>query len=606
MSLTRDQLKAELIRRGVLAPDDGEQAARSQNAKDAIGLDRGPLDTVRDVAGGVMGGAQRLASTMGEAGQAIGNLAAPLRKYVPEWAKVVPNVNIREEMGLAGPNQVDLEKMISSDNPSRIAQGVGKYLPAIAAGGASIPGQMVANGLWGAVQAAPEQQNAGGYLPNGRIGGAVTDAALAGAGGVVGKELMAGAPNIRAAANYVGKKLDYLRPDKDAAEFLKNLGSGTKEENAQALARDIQQAHEANRADALSHKEPIYQQEAKTDIYKTPESALPEGNLDKVAYYIAPGVKPKPEQLQALGKEIANFRKGYYMEGKDKVPYSIDDLTHEAGNIFKTDLNQTQIDNLEHAMNVPTETTGKFRKMAETNPNLIEGNTRDLYDKFTKKPTLSNADALQSQLGDDYGYYKGLQERGKLEPALKPRLKQLSDLRNQLKDEMQAGLNRKNPAYGAEIDKFNQKYAENVVPYGKEEFTKNIVNEGKAIKDERAANPSTPYNITSGEAASYFANPTRAAVKVSEDIGEAGRKKILYNLLADETNPEAKGLANAILKAKQSQGYSRYITPEMETMANQLLKRTKWRTRAKIAGGLVGAGALTDAGYELTKKLIKG
>jgi hypothetical protein len=437
----------------------------------------------------------------------------------------------------------------------------------------------------------------GGYYPEGRIGGGLADATLATAGAGAFKY---GPSLLRAGANQVGKIANYLSPNKDAASFLKSLGSGTKEENAQALARDIQQAHDANRADALSHKEPIYQQEAKTDIYKTPETALPEGNLNIMAHYIAPGDKASTQQLDSLAQEIKNYRAGKV--GQD--PYDFEDFTHNVQDIFKSDMNQTQIDNLEHALSVPTEADSAFRKMAEKNPNLIEGNTRELYDKFAKKPTLSNADALQSQLGDDYGYYDKLNKKGKLEPALKPRLKQLSDLRNQLKDEMQAGLNRKNPAYGAEIDQFNKKYSQNVVPYGKKDFTKNIVNEGKKVRDERAANPSLPYNITSDEAANYFANPSREALKVSGDIGEAGRNKILYNLLADETNPEAKGLANAILKAKQSKGYSRYITPEMEDLANQLLKRTKWQKRAKVIGGLAGAGFLTEEGMRLGKKLF--
>jgi hypothetical protein len=605
--LSQEQIRAELIRRGAIkddsapssdaAPSDGG-LLQTGDTSNSFGFMSHPIDNtmkgvhaVQDFAGGVMGGAQRLGATLGQAVEYPTHAA-----YQAITGNKVPHYNVREMFGLEGDNPVDLNKMISH-NPDSFMSGLGKYAPAIAAGGASIPGQIAANGLWGAVQADPGQQNMGGYYPEGRIGGGLADATLATAGAGAFKY---GPSLLRAGANQVGKIANYLSPNKDAASFLKSLGSGTKEENAQALARDIQQAHDANRADALSHKEPIYQQEAKTDIYKTPETALPEGNLNIMAHYIAPGDKASTQQLDSLAQEIKNYRAGKV--GQD--PYDFEDFTHNVQDIFKSDMNQTQIDNLEHALSVPTEADSAFRKMAEKNPNLIEGNTRELYDKFAKKPTLSNADALQSQLGDDYGYYDKLNKKGKLEPALKPRLKQLSDLRNQLKDEMQAGLNRKNPAYGAEIDQFNKKYSQNVVPYGKKDFTKNIVNEGKKVRDERAANPSLPYNITSDEAANYFANPSREALKVSGDIGEAGRNKILYNLLADETNPEAKGLANAILKAKQSKGYSRYITPEMEDLANQLLKRTKWQKRAKVIGGLAGAGFLTEEGMRLGKKLF--
>jgi hypothetical protein len=609
MSFTREQIEAELKSRGVnvgapnmpSAPMSDGGLLRNGDTSNSFGFMSHPIANtmkgvraVQDFAGGLAGGAQRFGSFIGEAAEYPTHAA-----YEKITGNKVPHFNVREMMGLEGENPVDLRKMISHD-PNSLMSSLGGLSPAIAAGGASIPKQIVANGLWGAIQADPGQENLGGILPSGRVAAGAEDAALTGVGGAL---LKYGPGLIKAGAKKVGEAWNYINPNKDAASFLKTLGSGTKEENAQALAKEIQEAHQKNLDEALSHKTPIYEKEAKTDIYKTPESALPEGNLDKVAYYIAPGQKVNADQLEQLGKEIKNYRTG--MPDKEGKPqYDFEDFTHNVQAIFKSDMNQTQIDNLEHALSVPTEAESGFKKMAEKNSKLIEGNTREVYDKFMKKPTLKNADELQKQLGDDYGYYENLNKEGKLEPALKPRLKQLSDLRNALKDEMQAGLNRKNPAYGEEIDKFNKKYRENVVPYGQEDFTKNIVNEGKKVRAERAENPSLPFNVTSGEAASYFANPTREALKVSGDIGEAGRNKILYNLLADETKPEAKGLAQAILQAKQSKGYSRYISPEMTDLAEQLLKRTKWRKRAGVGAGLVGAGALTDAGYELMKKLL--
>lgn len=604
MSFTREQIEAELKARGVnvpsgagapSAPSDGG-LLQNGDTTNSFGFMSHPIantmkgvHAAQDFAGGLMGGVQKGAAFLTKPIEYATHAA-----YEGITGNKVPHYNTGELFGVGGDNPVDLNKAISN-NPDSFMSTMGKYAPAMAAGGASIPGQMVANGLWGAVQADPQQENLGGILPSGRVGAGIEDAALA---GTVGAAAKYGPGLIKSGANQVKKAWDYIHPDQDAAAFLKTLGSGTKEANAQSLAKDIQMAHQNNLQDALSHKEPIYQQEAKTDIYKTPDTALPEGNLDIMAHYIAPGEKTSATQLEALSKEIKAFRSGKPDKAGNPT-YDFDDFTHNVQEIFGSDMNQTQIDNLEHALNIPVSSDSKFLTMAKNNDKIIEGNTRDLYDKFVKKPTLSNADALQSQLGDDYGYYKGLQEKGKLEPALKPRLKQLSDLRNQLKDEMTEGLNRRNPNYGKELDQYNQKYRENVVPYGQEQFTQNIVGEGKKVREERAANPNLPYNVTSGEAASYFANPSRSALKVSEDIGEAGRNKILYNLLADETNPEAKGLANAILSAKQSKGYSRYITPEMEDLAQQLLRRTKWRERTgnavKWGSGIAGVAGLEEA-----------
>lgn len=610
VDFTQDELRAEAVRRGLIPadnnaapmePSDGGLLAHGDTTN-SFGFMSHPIantmkgvHAAQDFAGGLMGGAQRFGAFLSEPVEMATHAA-----YEKLTGNKVPHYNVRELWGLEGDNPVDLNKSISN-NPDSFMSKIGQYAPAIAAGGTNLARQAITNGLWGAVQANPNQENLGGILPSGRVGAGIENAGEAALLGGAAKY----APGmVVKGAQQIGKAVDYLRPDKDAAAFLQSLGGGTREANTQQLAQMIQDAHQGRVQEALSHKTPIYQQEAKLNLYQTPESALPEGNLDKMAYYVTNGEKVAPEQLDALSKEIQNYRKGYTYEGKEKVPYTIEDFNDEVGNIFKTELNPLQEANLEHAMSVPTTQPNSFGQLAAKNEKYIQGNTKDLYDKFLKKPTLENADALQSQLGDDWGYYDNLRKQGKLEPALKPTMQKLKELRDSLKDDMLGALNRKNPAYGEEIAKYNKKWAENVVPYGEENFTQNIVGEGRKVREARAQNPEIPFSVTPEEANSYFANPTWDALKVSNDIGEEGQKRILYNLLAGDATPEAKGLANAIIKAKQSQGYSRYITPEMEDLATQLLKRTKWRGRAAWGTkGLAGAiGAATA--YEAAKKLI--
>ena len=589
MAYTKEQLRQELIRRGAMN-DEGfkpssvkaEVPEGLKQFREQIGADRIPTDLLRDAAGGLMGGAQKIAATMGEAGQAIGGLAEPLQKYVPEFLKRIPDVNIREEMGMGQNYPVDLESIMSSQNPNPIAQGAGKYAPAIAAGGTSVPGQMVANGLYGAAMASPEQENLGGWLPEGRPGAAIEDASLAG--------LFAGAkPVAKTIAKPFVKAANYLRPNKSAKEFLATLGKGTKEENVQSLAKDIDIAYQAKRDEALAHKKPVFEQEGRSNIYNTPEAALPEGNLDKVAYYIDPGSKPNKMQLDAISKGLKKYRKsGDFNNFLDEVETS-----------FNVNLTPNQEANLEHALSIPTKVDSQFLQLSKKYNDVISGKTQELLDRFERRPNLKNADELQSQLGDDMGKFTERKEKSGLNKVEDLEFQRLKELRDTLKSEMHGHLERVNPALADEYATFSKKYRENVVPYQEENATKAIANEPGYIKKERAENPSLPYNVTSSQMKTAFAEPSRAASQIGQDIGESGRNKILYNLLANETEPTGKGLATSILNAHQAEGYSKYITPEMVKFAKELLKREKWRKAGIYSGstlaGIAGVGAAEEA-----------
>lgn len=150
-----------------------------------------PIDAARDLAGGVARGSQRFAATLGEAGQAIGN--NPLTRYlnskVPDKFKVVPNVNIREEMGLGQKNPVDLGAMIESDNPDPLLSGLGQYGMGAASMGGKIPGLISAGAMTGAIQANP------GERLEGATKGAVNTALPIGAAKLAGKTYSAAKPS---------------------------------------------------------------------------------------------------------------------------------------------------------------------------------------------------------------------------------------------------------------------------------------------------------------------------------------------------------------------------------------------------------------------------
>jgi len=153
--------------------------------------DRSIMDVLRDVGGGAAGALQRIGVGMGEAGQTIGNLAAPLRKYVPEKYKIFPQVNIREEGGLGSKTPVDLEKLIQSKEPDQVSKFIGGLLPSALAGGGTALGQIGAYAGSEALQAKPDEQNLFGLLPGGKVGAGIEAAGLGllpyGAGKAIGK-----------------------------------------------------------------------------------------------------------------------------------------------------------------------------------------------------------------------------------------------------------------------------------------------------------------------------------------------------------------------------------------------------------------------------------
>lgn len=513
MNITPDMARAELARRELekrqvgeaasqaLADNENPQSYRQRIAKLAR-EDRTPIDTLRDVGGGVARGAQNIAALLGEAGGGLASILTGGR---------APQVNIREQLGLEGENPIDLQGIISSSNPNPLLQGLGQYAPAIASGGPTLGGQTLAAGAYGLTQASPDQENLLGMLPNGRVGGGLSDALLAGTAGKIGKSFIEGFPGVR-------KAIDYFRPEKKGKEFLAQLGKGTREENAQALAADIQKSHQDKLDNALSHKNPVYEKEGESIIYENPSDS-------------------------------------------------------------------------------------KFLKLIEENPELIGKKSKKLYEEFIRTPTLNKADKLQSQIGDEIGNLRRKQKMGNTGRAEDDVLDSLKELRDTLKEEMSGYVGKKDSNLAKELKIYSDKYRDNVIPYQEEKVTQEIVSEPKYIKKKRQDNPGLPYNITADDLQGFFSNPSREALQIAGDLGDEGINKILYGELSKAGKKDAKGLAKAISEAKQNKGLGRYVTPEMESFAEELLARAKWRDRLKygsygIAGAL-GTGAIYDAGKKL-------
>ena len=105
------------------------------------------INPIKIIKAGLMG--------MGEAGKNIGELAAPLRKYVPESLKIAPDVNMKKIFGQE--NQNLLEK---------VASGIGQYSPLLAAGPLGLVTDVAAGAGYGATQS-PESPAFGAAVGGG-------------------------------------------------------------------------------------------------------------------------------------------------------------------------------------------------------------------------------------------------------------------------------------------------------------------------------------------------------------------------------------------------------------------------------------------------------
>lgn len=339
MDITPEMARAELARR--------ELEKRKNSNQPQVDNDSGIVDKlfnpvtnaknlahgVQDIAGGVMGGAQRLGSTIGEAVEYPTHAA-----YEAITGNKVPHFPVRQFMGLAGDDQFDLNKVISHD-PNSIASKLGQYAPALASGVGSIPRAAAVTGLWGAVQSDPEQENAGGLLPSGRIGGGLADAAMVGAGG--------------AALKYASPAAQYLKSGAmNSMDVAKNFLRMTKE---------------------------------------TPKE-IPEINVE--------ATKASNELIDKLGlgaknKEEASTKLASMIREKH------DQRQEQAGQFFKHVMNTAGKNRLyDHVDPLISTSLNKEMPMMEQLKGL---DVKPLYEKFKSSPTIENAHWLKSELGSVIG-----------------------------------------------------------------------------------------------------------------------------------------------------------------------------------------------------------
>ncbi len=263
----------------------GTNSAINNNA--VVSQEKSPertlTDVGRDLLGGLAGTVQKGTSGVLEAGEYLTRKGA--EKLGRDFGNPIniPKWNAREFMGLEGNNQQDFQKQIQSRNPDWLTGVIGGIVPALLAGGASLPGQAISQGLYGASQASPNEKNVFGLLPEGRLGAGIKDAASVFAGGKL----------LPLAAKGIGN-------------IFSTLKSAFNKINPREVSQSVQAAHDA----LLKSSEDIFENVGKTAKARGADTVSVNSNLiDKITPYLADTRAVKSFLQKARQGDYSSLRK---------------------------------------------------------------------------------------------------------------------------------------------------------------------------------------------------------------------------------------------------------------------------------------------------------
>lgn len=544
--LRRELLKRELRRR--------ENEFFNNNIKSE------PFGILRDIAAGGLRAGQNIAATLGEAGQAIGSLASPLRQFIPESMKRIPDVNIREELGLGHDRPVDVGSLVQGNNPNPLTQTLAQYGAGSLLGGPTRAGQVAGNALWGALQGQPNESHLGGLLPEGRPGAMMESAALS-----------ALPYSFRPIKNIFDKK---FRPNKTYQDLLQEIG-GNKDtvQNIQELGNRVQYANKTTKEEALLPKREIMQSEGESRLI--PNQKRGESLVHDVSNIFSENSnKFNQNQINNIKGKLKN----YYKTG------DIEPLISAGEDIFEhPGLSKKEMEKLEELLIPERKITGNYLKIKEPDQHYSEL-LQEAHDNYVKNPTFINSDKLRSRL---FKRINTLSERMKSKTITDAGEKELDSLiknRNAIIKDQNKLIETFSPENKVKYGKFNKLWREDVQAYENANTTIKNMKNGHL-------NKITPKKISN---AFSFPELNPKLQKVLKDIGPSGVNNIVFNELEKTTNIKKALQSFEDLKGKK--GMSSYISPELE-MKMDLIKSQLRNKKALGWGAGLLAGVLGTNHY---------
>lgn len=221
------------------------------------------------------------------------------------------------------------------------------------------------------------------------------------------------------------------------------------------------------------------------------------------------------------------------------------------------------------------------RELPQIELKLGDKRLNGIVKMFNKKPTFQNAHNLQSEIGNEIGWWQ------KQIPSNEKRgaLNALKETRNTVKNQIYSGLENIEKGASNKYKEFQNLYRENVVPYSSDKTLRSI------IRGEET-NPKNLHNL--------FEYPTEKGQinKILQDLPGDFKNKILFSY--SKVPSKERTLLNRLIKAEK-EGYSTYFNPEIKNELENLEKNIDFRDTLKnsikhgwpLAGAALGAGAVT-------------
>lgn len=578
----RTQLQSELDKRNQVSPPSGifNNQPWGINPQD---LQRTPLDVVRDLGAGLARGSQNLASGLLEGGEYLTRKGAEqIGKGVGNPVNV-PYWNARQFMGVEGNNPIDLGAPIQSQHSDPLTNAIGQYGLSGAAGGANALRQIAMQSAYGASQASPDQQNAFGLLPSGRVGAAIE-------GGAIGALPFALPKMFGVAKNAINK---YFTPESTAKNFIADLGSKGAEgevknipENIQELSKRLGYGQQTAKEEALTPKREIMKEEGESPIFPSQKTGK-ELSQNTASIFEDDPKNLTPDKMQQYQKALKSYYEGDFSHKNPDFhvqPGDIDTLVEKGEDIFNhPGLNDSEIKKLDESLIPEKPVKGEY--LAIKNPDeYYSDRIQEAHDNYLDNPTFRNSDVLRSRL------FKRINELNKeklrvgaLSDKKDNELSSLTQNRNAIIKDQDNLIKTFSPENQQKYGKFNQLWREDVRAYE---------DAGSTIKNMKNGflNNVTPGKITN---AFSFPDLKPQVQKILKDIGPEGVNNILFNEFGRAKNAE--DILKIIDNLERNKGFAPYLTPEIRNTAELIKMQLRNKKLLKYGTGLLGSGALAGA-----------
>lgn len=403
---------------------------------------------------------------------------------------------------------------IRGKNSNPMIVSMGQYLPFGIAGGSGLMGSTIASGAFGGTQYDPNQQGLidqqleqkfgigkGGGAPRNAIEDAILNMALRGLGGSISK--------------LFSKETKVAMPEESPFKQQYNFSSSS-----------------PNEFKNIPFQPPSFLTE------KKPKALSPAISEDLSLKIMG------NRTIEDSGKQLASHIHDTYKQIKNNHSKEFD-------RIFNTPTDEISYQTDEPILVKDKLIPNSKYKAIDPLENITDQGLVSLNENYMNTSNIYNGHKLQSELGSEIGYLKKQLENKTLDEAGKNKLSKYVNAQNLIQEDINDQLNNINPKLANEYNVTRENWRKNVIPYHTDKDLREIA-------EGRTKNPK------SGQIKSIFEFPEENIDKVTSDLGNDAKDKILHIALGkvkEDLKPEE--LLNA-RKSLDLNGMSSYVNPEHE------------------------------------------